>query len=247
MVLENILAVAESLDFDKEKLNKHIQKRYELYLRDWDIDSIKRLQEVTGIKPQEDIVQKTYLSHLWSVNSLEELEEVTGIKPKIPEKRVQEKYTHMLNYNNWDADDLKVLQKLTGAIPKIPEKKVQERYAYMIGVQGGVDEMKEVWEITGIKPYESTIQKRYAKLAERGQGVNLKELYEATEIKPKLTKKAVQEGYINCINNGGRLADFKAFYELMKIEPSKEVCDKMIYYLLYQVRDAGDEFMFHSL
>ncbi len=88
MGLENILDIAESIGVNREKLGIAVQKKYATYVRKGRLGYLRSLQELTGIKPSEDVVQEGYATYVregW-LDDLRSLQELTGIKPDLSEE-----------------------------------------------------------------------------------------------------------------------------------------------------------------
>ncbi len=85
MPLEDILNVAESFGLDREELGRKIQERYAVCVKERRFDELRRLQEITGIKPElsENVVQEAYATCVKEerFDELRSLQEITGIKP----------------------------------------------------------------------------------------------------------------------------------------------------------------------
>lgn len=116
--------------------------------------SIKLLEKLTGVKPSEDIIQKSYRDciNVGAIRKCVLLKDATGIKPLLPEELVQK------GYAMWAKDPF---------------------YTYL-----AINNFKDIEELIGIKPPEEIIQEAYTKFRQEGKSMHFKKLCEITGVDP---------------------------------------------------------------
>jgi len=129
---------------------KLAQDAYRYFLRKNDTHDLMRFVEFLGIKPEENIVQKTYLALSGDSVKFKRLEELTGIKPS--EELVHHTYSEIIKKKSsiWDFY-FKQLFKQTGIMPS--EELVQEGYRNCIE-DGIFDNFEELYGTFKIEPSE---------------------------------------------------------------------------------------------
>ena len=117
MSLEDILKVAESLGFNREEVGRKIQKKYATCIRKGNLDELRSLQKITGIKPglPKDLVQKKYAAYIRKrqLSYLSCLQDLTGIKPS--KDIVQKGYADYVKKGQ--LNDFSNLQEITRIEP----------------------------------------------------------------------------------------------------------------------------------
>jgi uncharacterized protein YneF (UPF0154 family) len=128
---------------------KLAQSAYRYFLGKKDTFSLMRFVEFLGIKPEEEIVQKTYINlSNYNGEEFKKLEELTGIKPS--EEIVHHTYSEIVKRKDfiWDSH-FKSLFQQTGIMPS--EELVQESYKVCIQ-KGNLNDFNELYEAFKIEP-----------------------------------------------------------------------------------------------
>ncbi|MCX6710705.1 MAG: hypothetical protein NTZ02_01285, partial [Candidatus Woesearchaeota archaeon] len=188
MALEGIIQAAEKQGIDKSTILNDIQKKYAKYVKDrQQFYEIESLQEMTGVKPDEKLIQETYSNYIKgfsisyddkALDDIKELIKITEIKPKFPpEEDIQAIYAGCIREGKLDC--IEKLEKITRIKLKVPpEKKIQQTYMEYLKVDYSgkgwdsdgaatlekIDKIAELEKITGIKfkiPPEEKIQQTY--------------------------------------------------------------------------------------
>ena len=216
-MLEKLLEYGESHGIGREDLIGLIQNKYRTCIGLRRLDMLKVLEDITGVKPSEEIVQegiREYVVNGWMI-FLESLIEKTGIQPQLSEDIVQRSYTNLVV--NGRIDYLKRLMEITGIEPKLPEKVVQKGYRTILD---GIEEwgLKELKEITGIQPNlpNGIVQKKYRDKVKDGYVNRVGILIEGTGILP--SEKIVQQGF-RIYWEKGKLKEIKELSEVTGINP----------------------------
>ena len=229
MRLENILEIAESMDISREEITRAIQQKYSVYLKEGRCDNFAILQEMSGVEPEEEVVQEVYAdcASKGSASGLKAWERVTGVPPKLSEDVIQKGYLKLLERGDdllSYADDLERATKV-----KPSHAVVQEAYKNCIKKCRLSDfkTLKEKFQkTTGISPElsEEFVQEQYANYTKKGWLDESKKLQEMTKIEPKLSEDTIQEGYANYVRTS-ELYKLKELQKRTGVEPklSEEV------------------------
>lgn len=186
----------------KDEIQRLVQRLYEdeAFTRDpFTVNTnIKRIQDATGIKPSDAVIQGAYeimiISGVWHLGYMESLQKMTGVKPVFKEEVVQRGYKALVERcDGYNVAGAKKLQEMTGIDPIIDEEtaqKVSEDLTWFLDSQNLKRSLKcleQFMEFTGIKqviPEETVQNVWYKTIISNGLHDSIEQLEKITGIKP---------------------------------------------------------------
>jgi len=231
--LDDLVKIAEAKNISAEELKNRIEEKYEDVLdvkptRNYDVNNIeivKELSDLTGIKPSEELVQSTYLKLLnnqWSskFRNFGLLREATKIKPN---EKVEESI-HNMYEEDLNASEILKIKENTGVAPskEIIEDKLWRWIDFKSGSMYGKSSiMADYLKLTeSFDISEEIVQKKYEEIIKTRFPMRIGLLKKITGIKPELEEDVVQQKYRELlVNDSVKIYKFEWLLETTGIKP----------------------------
>lgn len=218
-----------------------IQEKYERYLENNELNELKKVIKITGVKPTEKSVQRVYESNIrtgW-IWKFYEIYNFAGIKPTVSEDIVQKGYKSAVFYFD-RFDKLKESIDILEIKPKFSVNSIQEKYGEYIK-KGHLDNLDNLMKITNI-PLDNfnrgEIHGKYHQYLDENRLDNIRKLHSLTGIKPELIEREVHSKYdLYAIDN--KFENIPRLKKISGIEPffsKKSLQEKYDKYLKEKLR-----------
>ena len=242
--LESMLTEMDALNLPRSEivaaLQEEVDKRFSKEFRnakEWRRD-LQKFMDSTGIKPSEDLVQRTYKSILLGggERDYDNLTEM-GLAPST--NTVNQVYSQLLKEV---SSRIGTVCSMTFVKPEFKEDEIHEAYGRLLKRVGHYSEgIGGIWvlqKVTGIKPKPEEIQAAYVSFlnpSHWGWGSSVKELKGVTGVKPIFSKEDVHKQYLRA-DNWNALYQFEDLAGATDIKPDDELAQQI--YLNYKIVNA---------